>query len=244
MSKALQRREVDHVSGDGNAQSVKSKPPSLVTLAGGLVALSTLVGFLLHGCGHVAYSSYLHEWGVDDTLFPKGTDWKVVNGYSALLLRGTDLLTDFPLPLAFGALLTLTGCLFLYRMPVPPKTKFSAWFIRRHVLIQELARSFAISAFTLYVTFSFLIMGLAVALVPGWIGHTAGRQQAQQQIEKASRGEDFSYVELWRDETMYASGSAIAVSDQLIAMYDHRLGRARVFDRTPYEIRSLPRKRE
>lgn len=65
------------------APSEKPGPSALMTLAtiaGGLVALATLLGFVLHGCGHVAYSTYLNDWGVQEGLFPQGFYPEITDG--------------------------------------------------------------------------------------------------------------------------------------------------------------------
>lgn len=82
-----------------SAPTEKPGPSALMTLAtiaGGLVALATLLGFVLHGCGHVAYSTYLNDWGVQEGLFPQTADWKVVRGYYAIVLQGSQLISDIP----------------------------------------------------------------------------------------------------------------------------------------------------
>ncbi len=81
------------------APSEKPGPSALMTLAtiaGALVALATVRGFALHGCAHVAYSTYLSDWGVQEGLFPQTAEWKVLRGYYAVVLQGSQLISDIP----------------------------------------------------------------------------------------------------------------------------------------------------
>lgn len=47
---------------------------SITRFVGSLAAVTTLAGIVLHGCGHVAYTSYLKAWGVQADLFPQSAE--------------------------------------------------------------------------------------------------------------------------------------------------------------------------
>lgn len=80
---------------DANSASSK-RSWSITRFVGSLAAVTTLAGIVLHGCGHVAYTSYLKAWGVQANLFPQSADWKVVRGYYAVVLQGFGMFSALP----------------------------------------------------------------------------------------------------------------------------------------------------
>lgn len=112
---------------------------SITTLIGSIAAMTTLAGILLHGCGHVAYTSYLDKWGVQADLFPQSADWKVIRGYYALVFQGARIIKSVPwFALAISVLL-LTIPIWLYRLPARPKSRPYKPFIEKRPLAARIA---------------------------------------------------------------------------------------------------------
>ncbi|MFA4227918.1 hypothetical protein P2C08_17080 [Xanthomonas perforans] len=93
---------------------------SITRFVGSLAAMTTLAGVVLHGCGHVAYTTYLDAWGVQADLFPQSTDWKIVNGYYAIVLQGVGILRSVPWRVPITFFLMLWFAIWLYRLPTRP----------------------------------------------------------------------------------------------------------------------------
>lgn len=225
------------------APSQKSGPSALMTLAtiaGGLVALATLLGFVLHGCGHVAYSTYLNDWGVQEGLFPQTADWKVVRGYYAIVLQGSELISDIPWRVVLYAFCGMTLAIFVADLPAAQRTAFHEWFAARPFWIREPVKAMVGSAAVIYVALTMTLIGTILALIPGWLGERAGHLQAIEEREAIHEkdGHENHPAELWRDGKKEVSGKIIASSEALIAIYDPDLDLVRTLERTGYEIRS------
>jgi hypothetical protein len=225
------------------APSEKPGPSALMTLAtiaGGLVALATLLGFVLHGCGHVAYSTYLNDWGVQEGLFPQTADWKVVRGYYAIVLQGSQLISDIPWLLVFYAFCGMTIAIFVANLPTVQRTAFHDWFAARPFWVREPVKAMVGSAAVLYVALTMTLIGTLLALIPGWLGERAGHHQALKEREAINNedGAELPSAELWRDGKKEVSGKIIASSEALVAIYDQDLDLVRTLERTGFEIRA------
>ncbi|MET4678804.1 hypothetical protein ABIA72_000406 [Stenotrophomonas rhizophila] len=213
---------------------------TLATIAGGLVALATLLGFVLHGCGHVAYSTYLNDWGVQEGLFPQTADWKVVRGYYAIVLQGSELISDIPWRVVFYAFCGMTIAIFVASLPTVQRTAFHDWFAARPFWIREPVKAMVGSAAVLYVALTMTLIGTLLALIPGWLGERAGHLQAieEREVIHEKDGHEDHPAELWLNGKKEVSGKIIASSEALIAIYDHDLDLVRTLERAGYEIRS------
>jgi len=211
---------------------------TLTTIAGGLVAMATLLGFVLHGCGHVAYTTYLQAWGVQEGLFPQTSDWKVVRGYYAIILQGSELIADLPWSTLSAAFAGLAIAIFVANLPSSKSTRFPDWFARRHFLIRESIKAMFGSALVLYVAGILIAIGTLLALIPGWLGERAGKRQADQELAALALPDARPQSELWRDGELAIAGRIIASSENLVAIYDSKLGTLRVLERGGYEIRA------
>ncbi|PZP63415.1 MAG: hypothetical protein DI597_03710 [Pseudoxanthomonas spadix] len=199
--------------------------------------MTTLAGIVLHGCGHVAYTSYLDAWGVQADLFPQAADWKVVRGYYAIVLQGAGVIKSVPWDAAALIFFLLSIGIWLYRLPTRPKSRKLKPFFEKRPWLMEFFSSFALGAFAIYLIVLFYLIGLLVAIIPGLVGERAGMEQATKEkrllIGPVSRAE----TELWEDGERKIRGHIIASSSELIAIYDIDLHRVRTMSRGNFEIR-------
>jgi len=218
---------------------------ALATVAGGLVATATMLGFLLHGCGHVAYSTYLRSWGVQEGLFPQSADWKIVRGYYALVLQSTGMFRDFPWTVVLISTLFVAAAIFMFRLPGDGgAAALRDWLGRRNILIALTVRSLIGSALLHYLLFVALLVGTFLAMLPGWIGERAGKQQATTERAALDIPGAKAETELWREGGKPIRGRVIASSETLIALYDMDAKVVRTLDRSQFELRATPPKLE
>ncbi|MEQ7907446.1 hypothetical protein ABQY63_13570 [Xanthomonas hortorum pv. pelargonii] len=65
----------------------------------------------------MADTTNLRQWGINDGLFERNADWKVVNGYYAVVFQGLGVLTAIPWYAALAAFLMLALGFFMMRIP-------------------------------------------------------------------------------------------------------------------------------
>ncbi|WLA10133.1 hypothetical protein MO328_08560 [Xanthomonas translucens] len=162
---------------DANKTSSK-RSWSITTLIGSIAAMTTLAGIVLHGCGHVAYTSYLNAWGVQADLFPQSTDWKVIRGYYAVVLEGIGVIHSVPWLVLLLAFFLLWLAVWVYRFPArPTKGVRMKEFGRRHPSIMLVLSSGGIAASGIYLATTLFFVGLFVSVLPGFVGEHAGKKK-------------------------------------------------------------------
>ncbi|XQA79275.1 hypothetical protein ACM9W9_05980 [Xanthomonas sacchari] len=223
---------------DANKASSK-RSWSITTLIGGIAAMTTLVGIVLHGCGHVAYTSYLDAWGVQSDLFPQSADWKVVRGYYAIVLQGVGTLRSVPWQLPAVVFLMLWIAIWLYRLPTRPQSKEFVPFIQRRPWLINIIMSGWFAALAIYSVAFLYLVGLLVAIMPGLAGERAGIKQATKEKQQLLGPISKVETELWEDGKPKVRGHIIASSAELIAIYDTDLHQVRTLSRGDWEIRRV-----
>ncbi|MEA9794031.1 hypothetical protein GGR75_001178 [Xanthomonas campestris] len=213
---------------------------SITRFVGCLAAMTTLAGIVLHGCGHVAYTSYLDAWGVQSDLFPQSADWKVVRGYYAVVLQGFGMFSAFPWGSIAIALFTLWLAIWLYRLPAQSVRNGRLQdFYRRHPWVKVGLTSGGIAASGIYLAVTLYSVGLLVSTIPGVIGERYGKKEAvtekRRLLGPVSRGD----TELWEKGERKIRGHIIASSSELIAIYDTDLHQVRTLSRGDWEIRRV-----
>ncbi|CAD0313408.1 hypothetical protein [Xanthomonas hortorum] len=213
---------------------------SITRFVGSLAAMTTLAGIVLHGCGHVAYTSYLKAWGVQADLFPQSADWKVVRGYYAIVLQGLGMIRSFPWISVAIALFVVWLAVWIYRLPdLPVNQGLIEQFGRRHPRIMLFLSSGGIAASGIYLALTLFFVGLFVAIPPGLLGEHAGKDEAitekSRLLGPVSRGDS----ELWEKGKRKIRGHIIASSSDLIAIYDTDLHQVRTLSRGDWEIRRV-----
>jgi len=195
-------------------------------------AISAAVGGLsLHLMGHVTHRFYLHQMGADAGLFPKTTDWLVINGYYALGGRLLSLLEAF-FAHAWWIVLAaaVLGC-YLYGMealgrwlktkaPITGLSWLPSW-------ASDLLRNLFLS--------SFVVVGIPVAamwamlifLLPAVMGEVAGKDVAAKEMALFMAGCDNSESnrkvrcsDIVEDGKILATGYVIDASQSHIAIFD------------------------
>ncbi len=224
---------------DANTASSK-RSWSITRFVGSLAAVTTLAGIVLHGCGHVAYTSYLKAWGVQADLFPQSTDWKVVRGYYAIVLQGLGMFRSFPWFSVATAFVFVWIAVLIYRLPARPvgEGRIKEFFLR-HPWIKLISSSAGIAASGVYLALTLFLVGLLVATLPGLLGEHAGKDDANAEkgrlLGPVSRGDS----ELWEKGERKIRGHIIASSSDLIAIYDIDLHQVRTLSRGDWEIRRV-----
>ncbi|KAA8921392.1 hypothetical protein GIY21_20435 [Xanthomonas sontii] len=201
--------------------------------------MTTLAGIVLHGCGHVAYTSYLDAWGVQADLFPQSADWKVVRGYYAIVLQGIGIVRSVPWRAAALIFFLLSVAIWLYRLPTRPKSKKSNSFLEKRPWLKEFFSSFALGASVIYLIVMLYLVGLLVAIIPGLVGERAGTEQASKEKRRLLGPVSDIDTELWEGDQRKIRGHIIASSSELIAIYDIDLHQVRTLSRGDWEIRRV-----
>ncbi|MCE4364876.1 hypothetical protein [Xanthomonas hortorum] len=212
---------------------------SITRFVGSLAAMTTLAGVLLHGCGHVAYTSYLDAWGVQADLFPQSPDWKVVRGYYAIVSQWVGIIRSVQWQLPIIVFLMLWIAIWLYRLPTRPQNKEFIPFIQRRPWLMNIILSGWFAALSIYlVTFIYLV-GLLAAIMPGLAGERAGTQQATKEKQQLLGPTSKIETELWEDGKPKIRGHIIASSSDLIAISDTDSHQVRTLSRGDWEIRRV-----
>lgn len=209
---------------------------TLAALGGGLLAIATIAGFCLHLAGHVAHTAYLSNLGVEPDLYPQGADWKVINGYYAVVLQGFGVLKDFPWGHIFLVFIGAAFLIFVIRLPNESGATLR-WLDGRSRLFREsiLAMTGSLSAIAMFISASSFV--LLIAIVPGLAGELWGKERAQKLHASLLRGDVKDSSELWRNGRLEQSGFVVAISKDLISIYDPKSKIIRTIDRTRTELR-------
>jgi hypothetical protein len=215
---------------------------SWVLVTGVVSALAAAATVLLHFVGMVTHSHYLSFWGLDAGLFPKATDWILMNGYYALFERFA-----FTLGLIWAQLLVLpliAGAVAIYVSFLLSPSDFGA---KRVFLLLGKAptrvRGFlrrAFIAFVFVLLFPAVLLALtAFMAAPALIGETAGRAIAEKhasEFKAACAKPDRRCIELHRNGAAFAKGYLLDSSTSHIAIFDVSLQRARALSREGVEV--------
>ncbi|HHA2625536.1 hypothetical protein [Stenotrophomonas maltophilia] len=103
-----QRQIASHAPIRGWAAPLQRQPA-----AGSLLAIATILGFLLHFVGDVSQTNYLTQLGLEPTSFPQPVDAKVIHGVYVVVSEGSELFKDVPWPKVATLLLLATGFLVI-----------------------------------------------------------------------------------------------------------------------------------
>ncbi|MCD9125399.1 hypothetical protein [Luteimonas fraxinea] len=210
------------------------------SMAALLIAVGTLLGICLHLTGHVAHITELRSWGVQSDLFPRPSEWTMINGYYAIFFETTRTLSDMPWALVVTVCLAIAFLILIYRLPPPKKRapildRFPNW-------LKSIISAVTLSALWMTTIFYLLLVALMIAIIPAVVGERAGKHSADEALASYRSSKSFaSRAELWRGEELLMQGHIIAVSSDLIALFDTDLDQARTIDRAGIEIRTRPK---
>jgi hypothetical protein len=222
--------------------SESGRPVSWALFTGVVSALVAVATVLLHFVGMVTHHHYLSFWGLDAGLFPKATDWVLMNGYYALFERFA-----FTLKLIWAQLLALpliAAAVALYVSFLLSPSDFDTDSVGRLIgrsppRVREFLRR-AFVAFVCVLLFpAFLLAVTAFMAVPALIGETAGRSIAERHANEFKAGctkPDRRCIELYRNGAAFAKGYLLDSSTSHIALFDVSLQRARALSREGIEV--------
>ncbi|WP_036106851.1 hypothetical protein [Lysobacter capsici] len=211
---------------------------SLSSILATLLAIATLVGFCLHLIGHVAHATYLEALGLDSDLFSQASEWKILLGYQAIILLGTDLLAALPWEGAVIIFLSVTVAIWLSRVPVKREAPLRAWLKRRRRWIQELIMSSIASGLALAFVGAIGVAMLVLGILPVGIGVSAGKGMANKARARIASKTLERRSELWRGDKREARGYIVSANDTLIAIYDIDTSVLRTISQEGIEIRT------
>jgi len=211
---------------------------TLATIAGGLLAVATIMGFCLHLSGDVAYSTYLTGVGVQSTSFPQAADWKIIHGYYVTVIQGIRLLGNIPWRIVLTMIGLSTFAIVMMRAPVKENPKPRAWLDRQSYWIREPITTLLGTTVFLAAASSVGCFILLLAIVPGLAAEKYGKAKADEinRLMRHEKAEEMS--ELWKEDKRLVRGHIITTSDDLIAVYDADLKTVRTLPREGIEIRT------
>ncbi|MCC8487600.1 hypothetical protein VDG62_06255 [Xanthomonas campestris pv. raphani] len=220
------------------SQSLSQTASTLATIAGGLLAVATIMGFCLHLSGDVAYSTYLTGVGVQPTSFPQAADWKIIHGYYVTVVQGIRLLGNIPWRIVLTMIGLSTFAIVMMRAPVKENPQLRAWLQRQSYWVRE-------SIITLIGMTVFLSAAagagcfiLILAIVPGLAAEKYGKAKADDTNQLMQHEKAEEMTELWKEDKRLLRGHVITTNNDLIAVYDADLKTTRTLLRDGIEIRT------
>lgn len=205
--------------------------PTVLSLLTALVASGTVT---LHFIGAVSHRNYLRYWGIDADLFPKTTDWVLINGYYAIVHRFiaslSAILGNLHWYLAAAAVL----CIYVVALLWPTGNKsgeMPAWMALQSEWKRRVARQSLITLLFVGAMPCALLLVTAFVVVPALLGETAGAATAEKEaleFKKGCQASKLACVELRADQKLVATGFVLDISSSRIAIFDTQLSRSRV----------------
>ncbi|WJI14648.1 hypothetical protein MWN52_13565 [Pseudoxanthomonas winnipegensis] len=215
--------------------------PQLVqwaTVVGGFAAAATIVGVLFHGCGHVTNVTHLHLWGIDEGLFDQKADWKVVNGYYAVMFQGLNVLKAIHWYVALAAFLLLAFFLLMMRIPARKPPEWVQKLGKLPLWARNIGLSLGQSVVVVYAVGMTFIFGLLTSIMPGLVGERAGREQFASEVSQIKDMPQAEWQELWQKDQRLARGKVIFASESRYAIFDLDLKQVRIIPGTDIELRA------
>lgn len=209
---------------------------TMAALGGGLLAIATIVGFSLHLAGHVAHATYLSALGVEPDLFPQSADWKVIQGYYAVILQGFKILSEVPWSLVLMLFLGIALAILITSLP-SEQPAIHRWLQRQPRWIREIIFALVGSISSLAMLISAASFVLLIAIVPGLIGERSGMERAQEIRASLLKSEPINISEIWRNGQLGQRGVIVAISADLLSIYDFDSKTIRTIDRKGAELR-------
>lgn len=202
----------------------------LLSAATVLVAASTVV---LHVIGAARHQSYLNFWGINQGLFPKTTDWTLINGYYGVFDRFVAILSATLSNLHWLAIVSIILGIYVFVLLTPSgePTKKPAWFDRLSIGWQRFFRQVMLTAIYVLISPIALFFVTTFIAVPAAFGEVAGRSAAEREASEYKKGCELARlpcVELSKDGSIIATGFVLDINPSHIAIFDEKLQRARV----------------
>lgn len=207
-----------------------------------LTALVALGGVTLHLIGDVSHRQYLKFWGINSGLFPKSTDWILINGYYSLVSRFIAILGEIFKNLHLLAVAAVVLGLYMGVLFSPiggGRGEIPKWLQRRSEWFRRLLRTMFITA-TLVGAFPLAMFLLtAVMVIPAALGEAAGKAAAESELSAFRMGCANSArpcIEVRREGQVLASGFVLDTSPSFIAIFEEGSQRGQVISLDKVEL--------
>lgn len=231
---------------DPDTPTTTAKPRlSLVSGLSLLTALAASGGVTLHLMGDATHSTYLRHWGLDAGLFPKGTDWLLIAGYSSAFDRGVAILKLMGANVLWSLLAFLILSLYFALLQSPlgfGSGKQPAWLEKQSERVRQFIRN-ALSALLFVCALFFLLAAmLALTAIPAVLGATAGKAAVEREMAEYAKGCDkaaYSCVQLKRGGEVVGVGFILDSSPTHIAIFDADHQKARSMPREGIETMAM-----
>lgn len=202
----------------------------LLSAATVLVAASTVV---LHVIGATRHQNYLSFWGINHGLFPKTTEWTLINGYYGVFDRFFAILSTTLSNLHWLAIASIILGIYVFVLftPIGGPAKKPAWLDRLSPGWQRFLRQVMLTAIYVLVSPFVLVLVTAFLAVPAAFGEIAGQSAAEREAPEYKKGCELARVpcvELSKDGSIIATGFVLDINPSHIAIFDEQLQRARV----------------
>jgi hypothetical protein len=229
---------------EDTSQLRRSLAPNWATALSLFTALVAAGTVTLHLIGDVSHRQYLNHWGIDANLFPKTTDWILINGYYGVVHRFVAILIAI-----LGNLHWLAAAAFILGVYVfillSPASGVSgevpAWLLRQPEWRRRLIRQMLLTTLFVTVIPCALFLLTAFMAIPAAFGETSGKATAETEAAEHRKGchlSKISCVELRKDGEVIGTGFVLDSSPSHIAIFDAQVQRGRVLALDQLEVMS------
>jgi hypothetical protein len=204
-----------------------------------LVAIGTVT---LHLIGDLRHRHYLKFWGIDAGLFPKTTDWILINGYYGAVDRFVAILTAMLGNLSWMAVAAVILGLYVFILLSPvggSSGKAPAWLLRQPPWRLRLIQQMLLTAAFVAAVPCALFLLIALMVVPAALGEAGGKISAEKEASEYRKGclhSKIPCVEVKAEAKTIATGFVLDSSLSRIAIFDAQLQRARVIELEKLEL--------
>jgi hypothetical protein len=207
-----------------------------------LTALVALGSVILHFIGDVSHRQYLKFWGVDSGLFPKSTDWILINGYYSLVTRFIVILDVIFKNLLWLAVVAIVAGLYVAFLLSPMgggRGELPSWLKRRPEWVRRLFANMLTTALFVAAFPLALFVLTSVMVIPAALGEGAGRATAESELGVFQKGCVASArpcVEVRKEGQLVATGFVLDSSTSYLAIFDERTQQGRVIPLDKVEL--------
>lgn len=205
--------------------------PTLLSFLTAFVATGTIA---LHLIGVVRHRQYLHFWGIDADLFPKATDWILINGYYGIVDRFSVILKTIIENWHWLGIASILIGAYIFVLQTPASNtpgKLKEWVLRRAEWQQRLARYIFLTTMAVAMTPLTLILLTAFMVIPAALGESGGTASAESMKIELMKGCELAKIvciELRKDEKVISKGFVLDTSASYVAIFDTKIQRSRV----------------
>lgn len=222
-----------------STETIDQKSPSAQSLnwtsaLSVLTALVALGSVILHFIGDVSHRQYLKFWGIDPGLFPKSTDWILINGYYSLVTRFIAILDVIFKNLHWLAAAAIVVGFYVAVLLTPMgggRGEIPAWLKRRPEWVRRLLRNMFTTALFVGAFPLAMFILTSVMVIPAALGEGAGRATAESELGAFQKGCTASArpcVEVRKEGHVVATGFVLDSSTSYLAIFDERTQQGRV----------------